>query len=278
MAANLYEVLALGMRYWFTLLGVVIVLRSLLWLRKDSKRQQRRLRRLPDSGMVGELVVVSGSRDLPEGAVIALPWEGVLGYNRTCDVVVPCAGVAAHHLDFSFEERVGLLLHPRHGCTCTVDDELLTPRTRARRYPVQHGSTLVVGEAVLRLRVFEGIDVPHYARAVENDPPPGEQAAPWQPMPGPCMPSYGAPAPFQTPDGTLPPPPPAPLYGQPWQQAPWPPPQSAPEQLPPPPPYVPDYGQSGYLPPDTEAPAGTDDAMTPARPRLRRRGRRDEDE
>ena len=78
MSSELYEVLSLAARYLFALLGVLIVLRSFFWLLSERAERRRTVRRMPWSGTVGELVVVSGSRDLPEGTVIPVPWEGIL--------------------------------------------------------------------------------------------------------------------------------------------------------------------------------------------------------
>ena len=194
MSSELYTVLALGMRYWFTFLGALIVLRAFVWLLKDRRENHRRLHRLPDAGMIGELVVLEGSEQLPEGAVISVPREGVLGFNRTCDVVIPADGVAGRHLDFIFVRQRGLYLTPRFRLSCEVDGQVLTHRSRAKDTPLMHGSTLRVGDALLRLRVFAGIDVAHYARAQEEDQPmpPPPQAVPdgqpqWQPAPMPPM-------------------------------------------------------------------------------------------
>lgn len=58
MPSNVYEILALTLRYWFVLLGVVIVLRTFSWLRHDRKEKHRRLRELPDAGTVGAFFVL----------------------------------------------------------------------------------------------------------------------------------------------------------------------------------------------------------------------------
>lgn len=69
----------LAARYWFTFLGVLIVWRSFRWLRKDRRAKHRRLKQLPDAGMVGELVVLTGSEELPAGVALPYPvkvcWE-----------------------------------------------------------------------------------------------------------------------------------------------------------------------------------------------------------
>ena len=99
-----YEVLSLAMRYFFTFFGVMIVWRAFSWLRKDRKATHRRLRQLPDAGTIGILSVDAGSKVLPEGHVIPVPYEGVLGFLRTCDVVVPVEDVATDTEDHQGDE------------------------------------------------------------------------------------------------------------------------------------------------------------------------------
>lgn len=157
MSDELYEVLALAMRYWFILLGVLIVLRAFAWQWHEHRVRHQRLKELPDAGMIGELVVLHGSEELPEGAVIDLPYEGVLGFVRTCDVVVPCNRIAAEHLDFSFQPGVGLLVYPRYRCACRVDGRKVTSRSKPRRHPLVQGSILRVGEAELQVSLFDSL-------------------------------------------------------------------------------------------------------------------------
>ena len=154
-----YEVLSLAMRYFFTFFGVMIVWRAFSWLRKDRKATHRRLRQLPDAGTIGILSVDAGSRALLEGRAIPVPHEGVLGYLRTCDVVVPVEGVATEHIDFTFVDGKGLYIFPRRGCEARVDGFPIVSRRDGHAHPMQHGSTLEVGQAVLRLGVFAGLNV-----------------------------------------------------------------------------------------------------------------------
>lgn len=255
MPEDVYELLSLGMRYWFVLLGVLIVWRSFSWLRKDRRAKHRRLRQLPDAGMIGEMVVIVGSDELPEGTVISVPREGVLGYLRTCDIVVPVSGVAPHHLDFSFRDGKGLMVRPWRRCACQVDAEELTHRHRA--YPMHHGSKLFVGDAVLRLRVFAGIKTARHAVYEEDEPEvplyqpepepwqeppyPEQQPAPWQN-------GYGQPAPWQqdyAPGMEQEPYQAAPYDGQPPYQQPYQPSYQQPYQQPWQAPSTP-YGQEPY--------------------------------
>ncbi len=175
-----YEILALGARYWFVLLGVMIVLRAFLWLRKDRREKHRRLRQLPDAGTIGEMVVLEGSEELPEGEAIPVPWEGVMGFVRGCDLIVPVNGVAPKHCDVSFKNGIGLMVFPYRGCTAEVDGEPVTNRKSGKEHPMHHGSILKIGEATLRLRVFMGLetDRPATMQADEDEVPQQTEAQP----------------------------------------------------------------------------------------------------
>ena len=160
MSTEIYEILSLAMRYWFTALGVLIVWRSFSWLRKDRRLKHKRLRQLPDAGMIGELVVLQDAGELEAGTIISIPREGVLGFLRSNDVVVPADGVAAQHIDFAFVSGQGVRMYPRRGCTCSIDGAEISDRRSAKAHPMLHGSEITIGDAVLRLRIFAGLDVP----------------------------------------------------------------------------------------------------------------------
>ena len=156
MPADKYELVALVARYWFAFLGVIIVWRSFMWLRKDARRKHRRLKQLPDAGLVGELVVLAGSEALPPGSVIPLPREGTLGSLRSCDVSIPCSGVASRHGDFRFVDGVGLILTPATHLSVEVDGQ--EPGPNQQEWIMHHGSRLMIGDALLRMRLFMGLE------------------------------------------------------------------------------------------------------------------------
>ena len=166
-----FQILSKLMSYVFTLLGVVIVLRAFSWLRRDRKATAKRISALPDAGSIGVLTVLRGSTELPEGTAIPVPWEGVLGFVRSCDVVVPVNDVVSRHLDFTFRNGKGLYIHPRRGCPAAVDGVTIDSRADTHRYPMQHGSILQVGEALLQLGVFAGLDVKQAAGTWAEMPP-----------------------------------------------------------------------------------------------------------
>lgn len=182
MQENVYEIISLGARYWFAFLGALIVWRAFRWLRKDRKAKHSRLKNLPDAGMIGEMVVLQGSDQLPEGTLLPVPRAGVLGYVRSCDIVVPVEGVSRKHLDFVFQPGKGLLLFPLRGACCMADEVELTHRSASKKYPMVHGSILRVGDAVLRLRLFAGLDTEYRAtRLYEQEPMPQEWGQPYPP-------------------------------------------------------------------------------------------------
>lgn len=154
---EIYTVVAGAMRYIFVLLGILIVLRAFLMLRRDRRETDRLLRRLPDAGLIGEFEVLRGSEHLEEGSVLPIPAEGTLGYYRSCDLTLPCSGVHKRHLDFMLDDRLGLLIHPRGGCTVTVDGIQLNARSKPEAHPMLHNSEIEIGTAVLRLRLFAGV-------------------------------------------------------------------------------------------------------------------------
>lgn len=225
--AKLYEVLSLAMRYFFTFIGLLIVWRSLSWLAKDRGKRHRRLKNLPDAGTIGILTVEAGDRELAPGDTLPVPYEGVLGYLRTCDVVVPVDEVANLHLDFSFVNGKGLFIHPRRGCAVTVDGYPIENARDSREHPMIHGSVLEVGQAVLRLGVFAGLDVPAVP-VIAPYPAAGDAPEDWSPE-APDMPPApnGYPPqspwpPYAAPGQTTPPGPPSSQQPYP-PYAPWPP-------------------------------------------------------
>ena len=182
MPQDIYQIVALACRYWFAFLGVLIVWRSFSWLRKDRRLKHKRLKTLPDAGMIGELVVLQGSDELPEDSFLPVPREGILGCLRTCDVVVPVDGVARQHLDFVFIDGQGVQMVPRRGCACMIDGELIRDHRAARSFPMRHGSLLSVGDALLKLRLFAGLDAPYAADFLPDEP--FEPFEPEETMPG----------------------------------------------------------------------------------------------
>lgn len=185
MPQSVYELVSSAARYWFLFLMVVIVFRSYRWYRKDQKEYKKQLKLYPDAGFVGEMLVIRGSSELPQGNSLPVCWEGVLGFTRINDLCVPVEGVRSKHCRFRFAEGQGLVLEPCRGKTIYVDGNCVS--FGEEPVVMRHGSTLVIGEAELRLRMFAGYETPVVQRqfaAAEYEPMPRES------LPQPAM-DYG---------------------------------------------------------------------------------------
>ena len=215
-------------RYFFAFLGVLSVLSALGWLHAEKKSRRERLRVLPSAGTIGELMVLEGSGDLPPQTWFPVSREGVLGSVRSCDLVVPCPGVKAHHLDYCWRDGVGLIIRPRSGCEVLINGIRLDCRSDAAAFPLTHGSCLRVGQAVLRLQVLKALDHTYRSDIPESGPEPaafqlesaavpgspGPYDAPAAPVSGAVPPACAMPqagyAPVTPPPGVYPAPYPAP--------------------------------------------------------------------
>lgn len=199
---EIYQVLSLASRWLFAFFALMLLLFALSWHHADKKERRDRFQQLPGAGTVGELVVLSGSEDLPPDTWFPVPREGVLGSLRSCDLVVPCPGVSSQHLDFSWQDGAGLLIRPRAGCEVLVDGTPVSRRGAWADAPLIHGSLLQVGSAVLRLQLFSALS--HTSRVFAPQAP-VPQAGGWFPpsqipgipgsLPGTGMPPASVPFP-----------------------------------------------------------------------------------
>ena len=200
---NIWSVLYTVSRYLFPLLACSLVFLVLFYILSESAGRRERIRHLPGNGTVGEMIVLSGGRDLDANTWFPVPREGVLGSIRSCDLVIPCPGVRTKHLDFSWQDGIGLLIHPRTGCEVLINGTPVTCRTDASAVPLTHGAVLQVGSAVLRLHLFAALD-----NTMSQQSPAGTPVYPDMPVPAssdiPAMPPQYAPFLQQMPGGQEP--------------------------------------------------------------------------
>ncbi len=155
---GIWDVLYTVSRYLFPFIALAAVFLILLFILSEARNRREKVRGLPGTGTVGELIVLSGSRELDINTWFPVPREGVLGSVRSCDLVIPCPGVHARHLDFSWEDGTGLLIRPRTGCEAMVNGIPVDCRTDTASVPLTHGGILQVGSALLRLHLFAALD------------------------------------------------------------------------------------------------------------------------
>lgn len=179
MAGEAYELLAMLMRYVFVLIGGLILFRAYRWMRRDARNYKREMKRLPDAGLVGEMV------DLHTGRSYPLPREGVLGSASSCDIRIRENGVGRRHALFAFENGKGVRITAQTGKPVLLDGQ----EVRGFGYAL-HGSQLQMGDTVLRVRLFAGLNVPHPVRYEQLEQPEEEEWLPsgdegaGYPMPG----------------------------------------------------------------------------------------------
>lgn len=165
LTAPVYELIAMGLRYWLVFLAVALIWRTVRLMQKDQGLYRKALRHLPDAGLVGELV------ELDSGKAFPLPREGMIGSGRASDIRLE--GVRRRALEIAFRAGYGLKLipsHRRHGMR--LDDELIRP---AGDYAL-HGSILDINGRAYRFRLFEGLDVPDRAAPIEDRMPQAAEA------------------------------------------------------------------------------------------------------
>ncbi len=212
MSPETYSAVFLASHWLFAFFALMLLLFAFAWHHSERKERRNRFKNLPGAGTIGELVVLSGSSELPRDTWFPVPREGVLGSIRSCDLVVPCPGVRSQHLDFSWQDGTGLLIRPRAGCDVLVDGVPVSRRGAYADAPLLHGSTLQVGSAVLRLQLFSALahtSRPFAAQAPAAGPGPEAWAPPVHPpVPEPYTPTQALQVPpdvFPVPGQPIPP-------------------------------------------------------------------------
>ena len=186
---EIYKVIIQVSRYLFAFFALMLLLFAASWLYDERRKRRDRLRYLPEAGNIGEMVVISGSDQLPVDTWFPIPREGILGSLRSCDLVVPCPGVRARHLAFSWQDGTGLIIKPFPGCETFVDGVSLLTAEKSEMPVMVHGSCLQVGSAVLRLQLLSALE--HTNRSFAVPAPPQEysgafaaqQTQPYAPFP-----------------------------------------------------------------------------------------------
>lgn len=204
---EIYQIISPAAHYLFAFFALMLLFFALLWLYDERRKHRNRFRSLPEAGNIGEMVVISGSDQLPADTWFPVPREGILGSLRSCDLVVPCPGVRARHLAFSWQDGTGLIVKPFAGCETFVDGISLITAGKAGMPVMVHGSCLQVGSAVLRLQLLSALE--HTNRPfLGNVPPPDSIDPPADSLPLPYTPLTRESGPYITdqpaPDGMVP--------------------------------------------------------------------------
>lgn len=109
MQSDWYTLLSMGMRYWFTAIAAIIVFRAWQATIRDTRRARVLRAWAPDTGAIGEIVVVSGGSGVRKGTRIPVPKEGLLGSSRRSDVRLKHPDVKRYHAHIEQREN-GVLM------------------------------------------------------------------------------------------------------------------------------------------------------------------------
>lgn len=137
-----YQVVSLLYGYLAAAALAAILLLTMKKLLSDAALLRRVKKNTPQVGAVGTLRVVScGTRRMPEGMEIRVPYEGTLGAAHSCDVCIPYRRVHMRSA-FFWMEKDGLHMVALHKDGFFADDVAINP-----------GDEAILGDgAVLRVR------------------------------------------------------------------------------------------------------------------------------
>ena len=154
MSANVYEILALAMRYVFAVLMVLIVLRAWRVSIVDSRRATKLRRLSPDTGVIGEMLVTVGGERAKPGMRYPVTLEGTIGSARRADIRVRHFSVRSRHAIYQMTDE-GLFV--RGHANARIRDRHGRP---ARELLLQDGDVLRIGQVALMLVLTDGGNEP----------------------------------------------------------------------------------------------------------------------
>ena len=150
MSEGLYELVALGARYVFAALMVLIVLRAWRITIVDSRRAGVLRRLSPQTGLSGELLVLEGDGKACRGMRYPVIREGMIGALRRSDIQIRHASIRRKHAYFQLTPR-GLTIQARPGAPMRDADG-----RRADTLLLTDGSEFTLGKVRLLLVLNDG--------------------------------------------------------------------------------------------------------------------------
>lgn len=158
MNANAYDLLALCMRYVFAAVMVLILLRAWKITAVDWQRSHRLRRLSPETGIVGEFLVVDGHERSRDGMRYPVTLEGTIGSGRGCDIRLRSNSLRKRHAIFQMTED-GLFIRGHAGGR--LRDGFGRP---AKELTLHDGDYITIGSVRLML-ILSDTENPREARA-----------------------------------------------------------------------------------------------------------------
>ena len=158
MNANAYEILSLAMRYVFAALMVLIVLRGWRITIIDSRRATKLRRLSPETGIIGQMLVVDGSERARTGMKYSLTLEGTIGSSRGADIRIRHSSVKGRHAYYQMTDE-GLFVRGHARSRIALEGKPLT-----QELMLCDGDVLRVGRVKLMLVLMGGGSTPEEIR------------------------------------------------------------------------------------------------------------------
>ena len=146
---EIYEIVSLAARYWFAALGVLIIWRAWRCIVSDNRHAKILRDWTPQTGAIGELLIVAGGGGARRGTRYSLLKECLIGSGRACDISLKSAGVMKRHAIIELREG-GLLVSAMHGARVGIGGGELS-----RQVFLKDGEALNLGGASLRLTLYD---------------------------------------------------------------------------------------------------------------------------
>ena len=153
-SVNAYELLSLAMRYVFAGLMVLIVIRAWRITFIDNRRANKLRRLSPDTGIIGEMMVVNGSEKARPGMHYPVTLEGSIGSARRSDIRIRHSSVKGRHAIYQMTDE-GLFVRGHAHARIRDGHGRL-----ARQLVLHDGEILRVGEVALMLVLSEADQAP----------------------------------------------------------------------------------------------------------------------
>lgn len=150
MSASAYELLSLAMRYVFAGLMLLIVLRAWRLTAIDSARAKKLRRLSPETGIIGEMLVIDGGEKARPGMKYPVTLEGVIGSGKRADIRIRHGSVRRRHGYFTMTDD-GLFIRGHAGARIGAGGKWVREAT------LKDGEEFRVGRVVLML-VLTGAD------------------------------------------------------------------------------------------------------------------------
>lgn len=160
---NLYEIIALGARYVFAGLMLLIVLRAWRITLVDSRRAATLRHLSPQTGISGELVVIEGDEKARRGMKYPVIREGMIGSSRRADIRVRHSSVRRRHAYFQLTED-GLYIRTHAGAPMRDADGL-----PVRALTLPDGGEFLLGRVRLLLVLTEAPEPANPHRRAPDD-------------------------------------------------------------------------------------------------------------